>query len=173
MRGLYPSSRRRALEAHDPVRLRMTEAEAGGVEAQAAKGPGGAAVLAIAHDRVSHPCELNPDLTAPPRPQRQLQQRGVGSAPEHAIARDRGLPFPARGGADPETPILDEAALEAALERARLLAHLPLHEGPVHAQHRARLELGLQVRLRRGRLGEDEEARGLAVETMDDEGPRP
>ena len=112
-RGLYPSGRRRAFEAHGLTAVRMTEAEAGGVEAQAAKRPGGAAVLAIAHDRVSHPRELNPDLTAPPRPQRQLQQRGVGSAPEHAIARDRGLPFPARGGADPETPILDEAGFEA------------------------------------------------------------
>src|SRR6266849_1003943 len=99
-------------------------------------------------------------------PRAELGADGAAPSPETAPGAWCRLRARARGGADPETPILDEAALE----RPRLLAHLPLHEGPVHAQHRARFELRLQVRLCRGRLGEDEEARGLAVETMDDEG---
>src|SRR5262245_24139984 len=61
-RGLYPSRRRRAVEAHWRARDGMNEAQACRVEAEAPEGAGRAAVLAIAHDGVTDACELNANL---------------------------------------------------------------------------------------------------------------
>src|SRR5207247_8809607 len=73
----------------------------------------------------------------------------------------------ARARADAQPTVLDEAARED----APVIANAPLHHRHVDALHPARLELGLKAPLGPDRLGEDEEAGGLAIQTVDDEGP--
>src|SRR5262250_551425 len=166
-RGLYPSPGRRALEAHGCAHARMHEAQSGRVEAESPERTGGPAVLAIAHDGMADSRELHADLSPPPRAQRELEQARVVAITEQPVARDGRFPLRARGGLHAQTPILHETALQ----RARLASHSSAHQRDVDALHAAGLELGLELTLRRLRLGEDEEARRLAIEAVHDEGP--
>src|SRR5713101_208678 len=144
----------------------VEEAEAGRMEAQPAELAPGAAVLAVADDRVADGRELHADLPAPARVERELEERRVLPAREHPVARDGRLALRATRGVDTEAPVLDEATLE----RPGLLAHVALHERRVDALDRSLLELGLEALLGFRGLGEDQEPRGLAVEAVDDEG---
>src|SRR5215510_14499423 len=167
-RGLYPSRGSRAVEAERLARGRMHEAQPGRMQAEAPEGPREAAVLAIAHDGVTDARELYADLPAPPGPEGELEERRVLSVRKDAVARDGRLAASLRRRAHAQAPVLDEPALE----RAGLSPNASLDERDVEPLHRARLELGLQMPLGRFRLGEHEEPRCLAVEPMDDEGPR-
>ena len=84
---LAEGRRGRALEDEATARL-MDEAEPRGVQTDAPERIAPTAVGAIADDRVAEPGELRADLTAPPRDQRQLEQRRVAVTLEHAVARD-------------------------------------------------------------------------------------
>src|SRR5882724_3874424 len=167
-RGLYPSLGRRAVEAHGLARGRMDEAQAPRVKAKPPERPRRAAVLAIAHDRMSDRGELDPDLPASPRAERELEKRRVLPMPDHPVARDGRLAFGAGCGVDAQALVLHEPALEG----AGIPPDLSSHERDIGPLDGTRLELGLKVSLRGFRFGEDEKPRRLAVEAMDDEGAR-
>src|SRR5215472_10690945 len=167
-RGLYPSPGRGALEAHGHSCAGMNEAEAGGVETEPPEGTSGPAMLAITHDGMADGRELHADLPPSPRAQRELEQaRGIAVG-EQAIARDGRLAVRPRGGSHAQTPILHEPAFQ----HARLTPDASAHQRHVDALHASGLELGLQLPLGRLGLGENEEARRLAIETVHDEGAR-
>src|SRR6266508_1490289 len=167
-RGLYPSWRRRALEAHGLATARGDEAEAGCVQAEPAELAPGAAVLPIADDGMTDGGQLHADLPPAPRAEEELEARRVLPSREHPVARDRCLAFGPARGVDAEVPVLDQPALEP----PRLPAHVAFHQRDVGSLDGARLELVLEAPLGFRRLGEDEEPGCLAVEAMDDEGPR-
>src|SRR6266704_3353659 len=121
----------------------MHEAEPRGVQAEPPELPGGTAVLSIADNGMPDSGQLDTDLAAPSGAEAQLETRRVLTAREHTVARDGRPAFRAACRVDAEAPL-----------------------------HGACLELGLEALLGFGRLGEDEQPRGLAVEPMHDEGAR-
>src|SRR5262249_45780679 len=162
--GLYPSPGRGALEAHGHSCAGMNEAEAGGGETEPPEGTRGPAVLAITDDGIADGRELHTDLSPAPRAQRELEQARVGAAgvapvAEERVARDGCLTPGARGGLHAQAPILYEPALQG----ARLAPHPSAHQREVDALHASGFELGLEPALGRLGLGEDEEARRLAI----------
>src|SRR5262245_27494647 len=143
----------------------MDEAQAGGVQTHAPEWIAVAAMPGVAEHRVTEIRELDADLVAAAGPEPQLHQGRVPPPLSHPVVRHR---LPAlRGGADAEGAVLGDAALRHAL----VGRDAALDAGDVHALHAPRLELRLQLALRARRLRDDEEAGGLAVEAVDDEGP--
>src|SRR5262245_45432852 len=80
--------RDRAVE-DDPAAVRVSEAQARGVQADAAERVVSTAVRAIADDRMAGRGELGANLSTPSGRQRELEQRGVGPSREHAVLGDR------------------------------------------------------------------------------------
>src|SRR5262249_8578536 len=81
-RGLYPAGRWRALEGDRLPGTRMNRAEAARVQGEAAERIAAAPVRAVASDRMARIRELDADLMAPARSERQLEQGGVAPPPE-------------------------------------------------------------------------------------------
>src|ERR1700675_1044706 len=82
---------RRALEGH-ALAARVREAEPGGVQTQSAQRIARSAVGAIADDGVAERGELDADLTAPSRDERQLEQRRPRAPRAHPVLGDRLAP---------------------------------------------------------------------------------
>src|SRR6266511_1100964 len=162
---LYPGGGRRALEAHPLPALGVDEAEPARVQPEATAGGRPAPRGSSADDGMAEARGLHPELVTAPGAQAELQDGRIAAALAHPVMGD-GVPA-ARARADAQPAILDEAAREDAL----VIAHPPLHHRHIDALHLAGLELCLKVPLGPDRLGEDEEARGLAIQPVDDEGP--
>ncbi len=166
--------RRRAVELDRGPRLRMAEAEPRGVEAQAVQGIPPRAVAAVADHRVAELRHLDPDLVAAARAEAEADARHVRAPLEDAVAgdRDAGAPAARRGAAgvdraDAERALLDEDVLE----RALVPRHRALDDRDVPPLGGAGGELELEAPLGVRGLGDDQEARGLAVQPVDDERP--
>ncbi len=144
------------------------------MEAEAADRVPSRPVAHVADDRVAELRQLDADLVAPARAELDREARHVGASLEDAVPRDGDARAPALGrrpggvgGADAKGALLDQHVAEHALVRL----HDPLDDRDVAAVGVPRRELALETSLRLGRLRDDQEARGLAVEPVDDERP--
>jgi hypothetical protein len=143
----------------------MGEAEPARVQAETVVTARAASVRHVADDRMTHRRQLHADLVSASGAEVEVEDGPVASALPHAVPGDRQPPrLP---GTHAEVAVLGETALE----RAFLLAHAPFDHRHVDALDVAGLELRLQTAL--GALGfrEDDQARGVAVQPMDDEEP--
>src|SRR6266545_3762251 len=96
----------------------MDEAQAPRVKAKSPERPRRAAVLAIAHDGMSDGGELDADLPASPRAERELEKRRVLPISDHPVARDGRFAFGAGRGAGARTlrgEVVPEQAIGGAL----------------------------------------------------------
>src|SRR5204863_7143160 len=95
--------------------------------------------------------------------QGQLEHGGIAPMLDHAIRRDRFLAFVA---APRRTDTQAAIHAEAAVQRARALDDPSFDHRRVAALDGARLELSLECALRGGRLREDDQPRGLAIQAV-------
>jgi hypothetical protein len=151
----------------------MAEAESRRVKAETPERVSARAMPDVANDRMAELRQLDPDLMPPARTELDPEARHIGAPLRHAVPRDRDAgasPLGQRpvriGRTDAERALLDEDVPEHAL----VPRHHALDDRGVPPLRVAGCELPLEASLRLGRLRDDQEARRLAVEAVDDEG---
>jgi hypothetical protein len=119
----------------------------------------------LAHDRVAHLGEVDPDLVRSARFEPSSTERGANQ-PLHdfdVCHRELALPWAPGGAAEPVPPVRNETAFDA------LRSKSPMGHGEVDPLDRVLPELTRQGPLGRLRPREQRKPRGLLVEPMDDE----
>ena len=132
------------------------------------------AVLRIAGDRMARVGEMNPDLVRAAGLDRHVEQAEVGEAPRHPNQADRA---PAAlvvlvDGPDVAAAVGERVLAQGDVDHLERLGPGADDERRIgladRATRRARAQVVLQLDQRRARLGDEEQARGLLVEPMDE-----
>ncbi len=127
----------------------------------------GVAVQLVPQDRVAQVREVHPDLVGAPGFQPRLHQRRDGEPLEGFDVRggrhspSRGQGRPPRRGAGPAN----------GARHSHRPGQVPRHQGQVAPRHGMGAELALQVPGSRVRARQDQDARSVAVEAVNDEEP--
>src|SRR6266568_4148097 len=152
-------------EAEALAGRRMGKAEELRVQAEAAQRVRRSAVELIAGNRMPGLGEMRADLVLPSRLQRHLEHRVRLLHLDGAVVRDGQLGLGVRRVAAHEKVA---SLVEMRADRAVRRLDVPFDDGDVEPVGAVRRELLLQRLARLEGLGEDEYARGLAVEAMHD-----
>jgi len=128
-------------------------------------------VRPVAQDRETQVGEVHPDLVGTARPQldpEERQRHGGGKALEHAVARHGRAPR--SGGTHGHAPAVSRVPPDRRLDDPLRARHRAVDQRQIPPFDTARLELSRQGEVRAVGLGDNEEARGPAVQPVDDPG---
>src|SRR5438445_5939484 len=120
----------------------------------------------VADDRVGQRRQMYPDLVGAPGLQANLEQGEVGEALEHPIAGDR--PLAAAHRADRHPHPVARMASDRSVHDRFVRTDAPVNHRQVAARHGPGGQLLHQIVIGHARLGDDEKARGVLVEPVDD-----
>src|SRR5437763_1331106 len=124
-------------------------------------------VLAVAHHRMSHMRQMDPDLVSAPGAELDARQVGVGEARHHAQVGEGVAPAREHRHA---LAILGMTR-DRRLDVHRAVGEVPPGERRVHPPQLAPLDHARQAAMRQVGLGDEQQARRIAVEPVDDAGP--
>jgi hypothetical protein len=157
------------LEAEDLAGDGMLEDEADGVEAEAARRVAARTIAFVACYGMTLRGKLDADLVLPARLEGELEEAVALAPAKDAVIGDglEGAALAGLGHAHSAGACLSEPGLDA----ASLLLDVALHEGLIGPLPRQLVPARHEDLLDAGRGGEDEDARGVPVQAMDDSGP--